>query len=164
LRSLDQHQSTSSSSTNGNDSDMENNFGNYHRSIEESIDKLLIKLNKNIHGSTYTNISMKNFKISVEHTNNLFVPICSVQCVCGDQFQLSNLVKHLKTINDKRPFIISNGNEELDDVQLSNQTDFDNQVSKKESNRSISYNSLRTSTHIDNGDNDTLTPTTLKKT
>jgi hypothetical protein len=173
LKRLDQYRSTSSSSTNNNDSDIENNFGKYHESVEESIGKLLIKLNKNIHGITNTNVSVNNFKISVEHTNNLLVPICSVQCICGDrvklyfkhnQFQLSNFIKHIKTINNKRAFIINDGSEELDDPQVSYQMDFDNQVSKNENNRSINHNSSGTSIRIDTGDSDTLTPTTLKKT
>ena len=171
LKRLNQYRSTSSSN-NTDDNDTEDNIGKYHESVEGSIEKLLIKLDKKIHGVTYTNVSVNDFKISVEHLNSFLAPSCSIQCVCGDQiklyfknhqFQLSNFIKHIKNINNKRSLIINNGNDELDNQQTSNEMDFDNQASKNKNNRSINYNGSGKSMHNDTGDNDALAPT-LKNT
>jgi len=163
---IDQHPSTSSSSTINNDADAENNSAKYYETVEESLDKVLIKLNKNIHGTIYTNVSVKNFKIFVEQTNNFPSSTCSVQCVCGDrvklflkhqQFQLSNLIKHLKVVNNKRPMVINNGSQELNDSQTSNQIDSDNQASNEGNHQSINLNGSGAHTHVGNGDSDALT-------
>ncbi|CAF4242226.1 unnamed protein product [Rotaria sp. Silwood2] len=167
LSRVDQYRSTSPS-TDDNNIAIDNNFEKYQKSIEESIDKLLIKMDRNIHGSVFTNVSVKNFQIFVDHNNELVTPTCSIQCVCSDRiklyyksqhFQLSNLIKHLNSNRKNQIPSAGSEDEELGEPQLPSGS----QCSKKESTRSINNTSLDISTFDDTIDDDTPTPIRPKK-
>ncbi|CAF3439445.1 unnamed protein product [Rotaria socialis] len=172
LNRLDKRRSTSSSSTNNSASDSENNLGKYHALLEESIIQLLRQLKNNIHGTTYTNVSANDFKVIIGNTSDFITPVCSVQCICGDRiklylknyrFQLSNLTKHLKTINHKSPLIVNNKNHDLGDPEVLDQTDSDDPILRSENDRSTTQNNLSERVHIDNDDSDKSTSVTIKK-
>ncbi|CAF4261615.1 unnamed protein product [Rotaria magnacalcarata] len=114
-----------------------------------SIKQLLRSEPNNIHDTTYTNVSANDFKVIIGNTSDCITPACSVQCICDDRiklylknyrFQLSNLTKHLKTINHKSPLIVNNKNQDLDDPE----------------------NNLNERVHIDNDDSDKSTSVTIK--
>ncbi|CAF4583656.1 unnamed protein product [Rotaria socialis] len=171
LKRLDKRRSTSSSSTNNSGSDRENNLGKYAL-LEESITQLLTQLKKHIHGTTYTNVSANDFKVIIGNTSGCITPVCSVQCICGDRIklylknyrsQLSNLTKHLKTINHKSPLIVNNKNQDFDDPEVLDQTDSDDPILRSENDRSTTQNNLSEHVHIDNDDSDKSTSVTIKK-
>ncbi|CAF1405755.1 unnamed protein product [Rotaria magnacalcarata] len=166
LNRLDQHRSSSSSSANNSTSDSETSIGKYHASIEESVTQLLTQLKHNIHDIIYTNVSMNDFKIIIEKPNDSIVPVCSIQCICGDRiklylknyrFQLTNFTKHLKKINNKVPFFINNKNQELNDPEVSDQMDTNDQLLRSESNRSINDNNSSKYIHANADANDKST-------
>ncbi|CAF1462118.1 unnamed protein product [Rotaria sordida] len=168
LSRVNQYRSTSPS-TDDNNIAIDNNFEKYKKSIEESIDKLLIKMDRSIHGSVFNNVSVKNFQIFVDHNNELLTPTCSIQCVCNDRiklyyksqhFQLSNLIKHLNSNRKNQIPSTGDEDEELGEPQLPSGS----QCSKKESTRSINNTSLDISTFDDTIDDDTPTPIRPKKT
>ncbi|CAF1416682.1 unnamed protein product [Adineta steineri] len=171
LNRLNKSRSTSSSS-NSNTSDTEINLKKYSTFINESISKLLTSIKNNIHGFTNTNITAKDFKVMIEHINDRSEPICNIHCVCGDRiklylrndrFQLSNLQKHFKIINNKVPILINNNNQQTDDLQDSDQIDIDNPVSRNESSPSTTQSTLREYTNIDSDATDGMTSTTVKQ-
>ena len=82
--------------------------------MKESITQLLTQLTS-IHDGTYTNVTVNDFKVIIENRNDYVVPVCSMQCLCGDRiklylknqrFQLSNFKKHLTIVNSKLPSLI----------------------------------------------------------
>ncbi|CAF3168287.1 unnamed protein product, partial [Rotaria sp. Silwood2] len=167
---LDNHRS-SLSSTDNNGTDSEVSKENYRLSIEESIEKLLKKINYNIHGNYYTNISTKDFKVIIENTIDSIVPTCSIECICNERiklylksyrFQLSNLMKHLKVINNKPILLINNRNQQLDgSSNVVNQMNFDDQALRNESSRPTTQNySIQHHTN----DSDLSASVTIKKT
>ncbi|CAF1621348.1 unnamed protein product [Rotaria magnacalcarata] len=106
-----------------------------------SIKQLLRSEPNNIHDTTYTNVSANDFKVIIGNTSDCITPACSVQCICDDRiklylknyrFQLSNLTKHLKTINHKSPLIVNNKNQDLDDPEVLDQTDLDDPILRSE--------------------------------
>jgi hypothetical protein len=170
LSRLDKYRSTSSS-TNNSASDSES-LEKYRASIKQSIAQLLTKLAKHIHGITYTNVSVNDFKVIIEDINDFSTPVCTIQCICGDRiklyfknhrFQLSNLTKHVKAINNKSSFFINNANQELDDAEVFDQMDLDDQPSTSENNRSITQNNSSKYARVDINDSDKSTPVTIKK-
>lgn len=175
LNQLDRHRSMPLLSTDDSNTDTGNNFERYNEWIKSSLDSLLAKLNKTIHGAVYTDVSIDDFKIFVEYTNDFSTPICSIQCICGNrvklyfknhQFQLSNFIKHVKMINNKRTLVLTRENEELNDLPMSNKMAFDNEVLRNENDRSINHNNGNRNqfqdTEIHN--DDTSTRTTSKIT
>ena len=175
LNQLDRHRPMPLLATDDSNTDTGNNFERYNEWIKSSLDSLLAKLNKTIHGAVYTDVSIDDFKISVEYTNDFSTPICSIQCICGNrvklyfknhQFQLSNFIKHVKMINNKRTLVLTHENEELNDLPMSNKMAFDNEVLRNENDRSINHNNGNRNqfqdTEIHN--DDTSTRTTSKIT
>ena len=100
---------------------MNDNAQKQEKLIRESIDKILVKINRKVHGIEFSEISKENFKILLEHGNDLLSSACSIQCICGDRiklfkknqhFQLSNLSKHLTLIKIFETPFLSRENEE----------------------------------------------------
>ena len=173
LNQLDRHRLMPLLSTDDNNTDTEDIFEKYDESIKASLDNLLIKLNKTIHGVVCTDVSVNDFTIAVEYTSDFSAPICSIRCICGNrvklyfknrQFQLSNLIKHVKTIINKRTLLLNHENGELSDLPMSNKMAFDNEVLRNENDRSINHNSGNQSKDLEIHNNDTSTRTVSKNT
>ena len=171
LKRLNKYQSTSSSANNSA-SDGEISLGKYHSTIKESISHLLTKMNSHIHGITHTNISTNNFKVIIENINDFDTPTCSIGCICGDRvklyfknrrFQLTNLAKHLKTVNNKSSFLIDNENQAVNDSEDLNQMDLDDDLMRSVNNRSIDQNNSSKYSQIDHYNHGEATPVTIKK-
>jgi hypothetical protein len=161
-----------SSSTNTSSSDSEINLKKFGKMIEEAIGKLLTNLKNNIHGDNYVNISANDFQVIIENINDQSVPSCFVQCLCGDRiklffnhsrFQLSNLIKHLKSTSNRSTLLMSNKRHEIDDQEVSDQMDVDEELSTNEINLSVTHSTLNKHANIDRENIDNIAPATIKK-
>jgi hypothetical protein len=168
LNRLDKRRSTSSSN-NSSTSDSEISLTKHSTLINESISKLLTNIKNNIHGVTDANISANDFQIIIKNVDDHSEPICTIQCVCGDRiklylrnnrYQLSNLQKHLKTINNKSPSFINNNDQQTDDQEDSNQTDIDSGISRNQSTPSFTQRSSNNYIQVDSDNIDKSTPST----
>ncbi|CAF4162649.1 unnamed protein product, partial [Rotaria magnacalcarata] len=152
--------SLSSSSSYNSASDCEARFEQYLTCLKESLEQLLNKLNKKIHGTICANVASTDFKIFIENTSDSIIPICFMQCICGDRtklclrnrlFQLSNFVKHLNLIKNVSTSFTNNSSEEPDDRTTDlHQTDSNDQILRTETNQSINKNDSNICANSDN--------------
>ena len=161
-----------SSSTNTSSSDSEINLKKCGKMIEEAVGKLLTNLKNNIHGDNYVNISTNDFQVIIEYKDDQSVPTCFVRCPCGDRiklffnhsrFQLSNLIKHLKSTSNRLTRLMNNKRQEIDDQEVSDQMDVDEDLSTNEINLSIIHDTLNKHVNIDRENVDNIAPATIKK-
>ncbi|CAF3518851.1 unnamed protein product [Rotaria socialis] len=147
---LSSSSSSSSSSSYNSASDCEASFEQYLTCLKESLEQLLNKLNKKIHGTICANVTSNDFKIFIENTSDSIIPICFMQSICGDRtklylrnrrFQLSNFGKHLNLIKNVSTPFTNNSSEEPDDRATDlHQTDSNDQILRTETNQSINKN------------------------
>ncbi|CAF4201619.1 unnamed protein product [Rotaria magnacalcarata] len=152
--------SSSSSSSYNSASDCDASFEQYLTCLKESLEQLLNKLNKKIHGTICANVTSNDFKIFIENTSDSIIPMCFMQCICGDRtklylrnrrFQLSNFVKHLNLIKNVSTSFTNNSSEEPDDRATDlHQTDSNDQILRTETNQSINKNDSNICANSDN--------------
>ena len=174
LNRLNKYRSTSPSlNTCSNDSEM--NKEKYAKSIEESIGKILKNLNNHIRDHTYVDISANDFGITFGDITDQFLPYCSVQCICGNrmklffnhnQFQLSNLIKHLRNDNNRSKILMKNASQESydqKDVDDIDQMDVGQESSRDENNLSTIQNIMNKQINNNADDTDDTAVVTIKK-
>lgn len=119
--------STSSTDDNGT---MNEQAAQYKKSINESIRMLLVKINGNIHGGAFTNVSVASLEINLQCTSSSQIPACSIRCIGGSfiklyfkqrSFQLSNLFKHFIGVISTRTLSSDSESEEINQSQQMNQ-------------------------------------------
>ena len=163
LRRIDKKRSTSSSSTgNISSSDSEMTINKYITSIKKWIEKLLVNINNHVHGNILINITATDFEVIVDSTNGQSMPTCFIQCSCGDRvklcfhytrFQLSNLIKHLKTVNNRSTSIINNKTHEIDTPIDSSELSSNEQPVNDDGDLSLSQAISNGNVNIDNQNN-----------
>ncbi|CAF1075093.1 unnamed protein product [Rotaria sordida] len=170
---VDKYRSTSASTKNNlSDSDNECSDEKYYAAVEESIESLLTKLQNNIHGINYTNISAKDFKIIIGKKIDHILPVGFIQCICGDtiklylrnnRFQVSNFMKHLKYINNKPTILMNDYNKESDDPEVQNQMELGEQMLRSENIQSSTQNKTTKTVHVDIDDSNVSALIRIKK-
>jgi hypothetical protein len=169
---VDTYQSTSaSSSSNLSDNDDEFNLKKCYAAVEKSISNLLTHLHNNIHGINYTDVSAKDFNIVIEKKRDNILPICSIQCICGDKiklyfknnrFQVSNFMKHLKKNINKPRILMNDSSEDSDDPEVQSQMDLDGQILRNGNIQSNSQHKITKTVHVDIDESDESTPMKIK--
>lgn len=164
------NQQLSLSSTNNSSSDNEPSEENYRSNIEESMGRLLKSVDFKIHGTIYTDISVKDFKVIIENISNYIAPTCLVECICNERirlylknnrFQLSNFTKHVKLIKNKSTLSNNDENQQMNVLtDSSNQMNSNGEASQSEINRLTTQN-YRNENHT--SDDDVATSVTTKK-
>ncbi len=89
-----------------------------------------------------------------------FLPGKYLHGLRSNRFQLSNLQKHLKIINNKSPSLINNNDQQTDDPEDSNQIDIDSGISRNESTPSFTQRSSNNYIQVDSDNIDKSTPST----
>lgn len=133
------------------------NIKEFYASIEQSLTKMLASINNKIHGIVIAEISSADFKIDVKCINDEVIPNCFVECICGDRirlyyrrnnFQLSNLSKHVKSTYNKSKLKVNDQTREIDDSEFSNEIMIDDECSEQD-DESSSRNDINNDNTLD---------------
>ena len=166
---------SSSSSTYNSASDSEASFAEYYASLKGSLEQLLVKIKKNIHGTIYVNLSVNDFQIIIENINDCVIPVCLLKCPYGDRiklylknrrFQLSNFEKHLKVVNNKSASLTNNQSQESVDLAPESVDEIDShgQLLRSEVSQSVDQNNPNNYENNDTNNNNKSKLVTITKT